>query len=102
MHSAVDLTVSQAKTYGIVGVVGLVVVGLLLSMIVAKVVGKLIVLAVFIAGGAFLYSQRAQIEDKVKHCDTTVMGVHIKLSAAQLQACQNLSKNITNGGVVTK
>ena len=77
---AIVLNSDQIGTIGIGAIVGVVVVGLLLSLIISAVVGRIIVLVIMVSLGAVIWNQRASIEDSVKKCqlDMTFMGVHVQ------------------------
>ena len=67
-----------------------VVIGLLLSMIITKLIGRLIILIVVVALGAFVWQQRSSVLDNVcKKQDLTFAGVHVKVPADVQAHCKD-------------
>lgn len=92
---AVEIAFStdQAKAVAIGVILGIVVIGALLSFVVSKLVGRLIVAAVVVGLGIFVWTQRADIEDSAKKCDAKFLGIHLTPSNTQVkQHCQQLSQ----------
>ncbi len=87
----VAFSTDQAKTVAIVVILAVVVAGALLSFLVSMVVGRLIVAAVVVAAGIFVWTQRADIESAAKKCDATFLGIHLTPSNKQIrQQCQRI------------
>lgn len=83
----------QAKAVAIAVILGIVVIGALLSFVVSKLVGRLIVAAVVVGLGIFVWTQRTDIEDAAKNCDAKFLGIHLTPSNQQLKEhCQQLSQ----------
>ena len=81
----------QAKAVAIGAIVVVVVAGALLSFVVTKITGRLIVAAVVVGLGIFVWTQRADIEDSVKKCKTpTLFGIHLTPSKAVTEHCQQI------------
>jgi hypothetical protein len=87
------LSALQSDQIGKIGVgviIGLVVIGLLLSMIITKLIGRLIILIVVVALGAFVWQQRSSVLDNVcKKQDLTFAGVHVKVPADVQAHCKD-------------
>jgi hypothetical protein len=82
----------QAKAVAIGAIIVVVVIGALLSFVVTKITGRLIVAAVVVGLGIFVWTQRADIEDAAKKCDTpTFFGIHLTPSKAVAQHCQQIA-----------
>jgi hypothetical protein len=82
----------QAKAVAIGAIIVIVVVGALLSFVVTKLVGRLIVGAVVVGLGIFVWTQRADIESAAKKCDATFFGIHLTPSNATIkQHCQQVA-----------
>jgi flagellar motor component MotA len=93
MMTDVALDTDQAKTIGIVVIVGLVVIGAVLSLIISAIVGRLLTIVVVVGLAVLVWSQRADISSAAKKCDATFFGVHLTPSNPDVKArCQNLSK----------
>ena len=83
----------QAKAAGIVVIIAVVVVGALLSFLVTKLTGRLVVAAVVVALGIFVWTQRADIEDAAKNCKVpTFFGIHLSPSKAVTEHCPQLRR----------
>lgn len=95
MHSLTALNSDQIGKIGIGAIVAVVVIGLLLSMIITAIVGRVLILVVVVVLGAFIWQQRASIEDHVKKCDLhmTFFGYHVDAPADVIAQC----RKITNG-----
>jgi hypothetical protein len=86
------LDTDQAKTLGIGIVVALVVAAVLINLVVAKVATRVIVLVVFLALAAVVWTQRAAIQGAAKNCDATFLGIHLTPSDPTLKAhCQQVT-----------
>ena len=67
----------QAKAVAIGAIVVVVVAGALLSFVVTKITGRLIVAAIVVGLGIFVWTQRADIESSAKKCKATLFGIHL-------------------------
>lgn len=87
------LSALQSDQIGKIGVgviIGLVVIGLLLSMIITKLIGRLIILIVVVALGAFVWQQRSSVLDNVCHKkDLTFAGFHVNVPADVQAHCND-------------
>lgn len=91
--TAVEALSSENITkIGVVVIAALVLVGALLSIVITKLVGRLVILVVVVALGALVWQQRGHIEDKINKnaCDlkATFFGIHLDAPASVKQACQ--------------
>ena len=66
------LTTDTAKQYGLYGIVGVLVLGVLSAIIVRKVVGKIISLIITVGLAAMLFGQRGAINDCIKNNEPMV------------------------------
>ena len=82
----------DAKSVAIVAIVVLVVLGAVASFIVTKLMGRLIVAALVVALGIFIWTQRADIEDAAKHCKVpTFVGIHLTPSKSITDHCRQVT-----------
>ena len=92
MTSALDT--NQAKTLGIAVVIVLLIGGVLINLIVAKVVTRVIILVVAVALAAVVWTQRQHIEGAAKNCDASFLGIHLTPSDPALKAqCQKVANH---------
>jgi Na+/proline symporter len=93
MASPLALDTDQAKTIGILVIIGLVVVGAILSMIITAIIARLIMIVVVLVLVTFVWTQRSAIQSAAKRCDASFFGVHLTPSNPAIkQRCQNLSR----------
>lgn len=103
MSSVEALQSTDVTKIGIGVIVGLVVLGALVSLVVTAIVGRLIVLVVVVVLGIFVWQQRGAIQTKVDdfkkghvatcQFDKTFFGIHVKAPASLIAECQkNLAK----------
>jgi MFS superfamily sulfate permease-like transporter len=86
------LTTDQAKNLAIILVVGVIVVGLLISWLVGRLLARLVVLVIATVLVVVLYTQRGAIQSAARRCEATFFGVHLTPSDPGLkQRCQQLS-----------
>jgi hypothetical protein len=95
MHSLSALNSDQIGKIGIGAIVAVVVIGLLLGMIISAIVGRIIILVIVVALGAYIWQQRATIEDHVKKCDLNMsfFGVDVHAPADVIQQCKTHQKS---------
>jgi hypothetical protein len=86
---------SQIGKVGIGVIVGIVVIGFLLSLVITAIVGRIIVLVIVVALGAFVWQQRSAIQDHVKKCDLNMsfFGVHVHAPDSVVKQCQQRMKS---------
>ncbi len=83
----------QAKAVAIGAIIVVVVAGALLSFVVTKITGRLIVAAVVVGLGIFVWTQRADIESAAKKCDAKFFGIHLTPSNETIkQHCQQIGR----------
>ena len=89
MTSVAALDSSQITKIGIGVIIGLVLVGFVLSLIITAILGRVIIAVVVVALGVLVWQQRTVIEDHVKKCqlDMTFLGVHVNAPKDVTQAC---------------
>jgi hypothetical protein len=94
MIAAVALQSDQLTKIGIIATVALLAVGILLSVLVTAVVGRVIVLIVVVGLGALVWQQRADIQHRIDSCqlDVTFVGIHVDAPASAAQKCQQAHK----------
>jgi ABC-type nickel/cobalt efflux system permease component RcnA len=82
----------QAKAVAIVVILVVVVAGALLSFVVTKLVGRLIVAALVVGLGIFVWTQRADIESNAKKCNARLFGIHLSPSNQAIrQRCEQIA-----------
>jgi uncharacterized membrane protein YfcA len=87
------LSTDQAKNLAIILVVGVIVLGLLISYIVGRLLARLVVLVVAAVVVVVLFTQRGAIQSAARRCEATFFGVHLTPSDPGLkQRCQQLSR----------
>jgi undecaprenyl pyrophosphate phosphatase UppP len=86
------LDAGQVKNLAIGAIVVVVVVGLILGLVISALIGRLIVLVVVVVLGVLLWTQRSEVEKRVKDCNTNVsfFGYHVSLSQSDQQRCQQV------------
>jgi uncharacterized metal-binding protein len=90
MTSVTALDSTQITEIGVGVIIGLVVVGFVLSLIVTAIVGRVIIAFVVVALGILVWQQRTAIQDHVKKCqlDMTFVGIHVDAPDHVKQACR--------------
>jgi hypothetical protein len=75
-------------------IIGLVVIGALLSFVVTKIVGRVVILVIVVVLGGAVWNQRASIHDKVKNCDLNMsfFGLNVKMPQDVQAQCKQLGK----------
>jgi hypothetical protein len=83
----------QAKGVAIAVIVVVAVAGALLSFVVTKITGRLIVAAVVVGLAIFVWTQRADIESAARKCDAKFFGIHLTPSNKTIrQHCQQIGR----------
>jgi protein-S-isoprenylcysteine O-methyltransferase Ste14 len=94
MRSTEALNAGDITKIGVIVIVALVVVGILLSIVITALVGRLIIIAVVVVLGIFVWQQRTSVKDAFdKHkCDlnATFFGIHLDAPDSVKQACHNV------------
>jgi uncharacterized membrane protein (DUF4010 family) len=93
MSSVAALNANDITQVGVIVIVALVVVGALLSMVITAIVGRIIILALVIVAGVFVWQQRTHIKDEINtnkcNLQATFFGIHLDAPASVKQACRN-------------
>jgi uncharacterized membrane protein (DUF4010 family) len=93
MSSVAALNASDITKVGVIVIVALVVVGALLSMVITAIVGRIIILALVIVAGVFVWQQRTHIKDEINtnkcNLQATFFGIHLDAPDSVKQACHN-------------
>jgi protein-S-isoprenylcysteine O-methyltransferase Ste14 len=94
MGTPVALQSDQLTKIGIIATIALVVIGVLLSLVITAIVGRIIVLVVIVALGVLVWQQRANIQDHVNKCQLNMsfVGVHVDAPVSVVQRCQQAHK----------
>jgi hypothetical protein len=92
--STVALDSGQIGKLGVGLIIAIAVIGVLLSMLVTAIVGRIVILVVVVALGVLVWQQRVTIQDHVKKCDLnmTFFGVHVNAPQDVVDQCRR-----TNG-----
>lgn len=94
MSSVLALDSTDIGKIGIGIIVGLVVLGALLSLIITKIVGRIIILLVVVGLAVFVWQQRSTVEDHINNCDLSVsffgFDVHVPHDVAD--QCRKINK----------
>jgi hypothetical protein len=67
--------------------IGLAVLAFLAAWLVKKIVMKLLLVAILVAGGVAIYSQRQELATCAKDCDCKFFGMDVTLPEAAADAC---------------
>jgi uncharacterized membrane protein (DUF4010 family) len=93
MSSVAALNANDITQVGVIVIVALVVVGALLSMVITAIVGRIIILALVIVAGVFVWQQRTHIKDEINtnkcNLQATFFGIHLDAPDSVKQACHN-------------
>ncbi|HEX3335198.1 MAG TPA: hypothetical protein VHS54_01975 [Jatrophihabitans sp.] len=91
MSNVEALNAGDITKVGLIVIVALIVIGLLLSIVITALVGRLIILVAVVVLGAVVWQQRSSIEDKINShkCDlsATFFGIHLDAPQAVKDAC---------------
>ena len=92
MHEA--LQSGDITKIGIGVIIGLVVIGFLLSMIITAVVGRIIILVAVVGLGIWVWQQRTSIKDDIDNCHLSgsFFGFHVNAPASVVAHCNSLHK----------
>ena len=83
------LDTGQAETIAVLVIVGIVVVGALISFIITRILWRVAVVVVMVVLASIVYRQRASIESAAKNCTATFFGAHLTPSNQALRKhCQ--------------
>jgi hypothetical protein len=75
-------------------IAGLVILGAVMSLIITKIVGRIVILVIVVVLGGAVWNQHTSIQNKVKNCDLnmTFFGVKVKLPPDVQAQCKQLGK----------
>lgn len=92
MHTA--LQTGDITKIGIGVIIGLVVLGFLLSLIITAVVGRIIILVVVVGLGIWVWQQRTSIKDDIDNCHLsgTFFGIHVSAPDSVVRHCNSIQK----------
>src|ERR1700709_570440 len=97
MRDIQAINAGDITTIGVGVIIALVVIGILLSLVITAVIGRVIVAVVVIVLAAFVWQQRASIQDKIKskdcHFSATFFGIHVKAPQSVVDHCPGGLKN---------
>jgi hypothetical protein len=90
MTSVTALDSTQITKLGVGVIIGLIVVGFVLSLVITAILGRIIIALVVVALGVLVWQQRTVIEDHVRNCqlDMSFMGIHVDAPTHVKQVCQ--------------
>jgi protein-S-isoprenylcysteine O-methyltransferase Ste14 len=90
----IALQSDQLTKIGIIATIALVVIGLLLSVVITAIVGRLIVLLVVVGLAVLVWQQRANIQNHINKCQLNMsfVGVHVDAPPSVVQKCQQAHK----------
>ncbi len=93
MSSVEALNANDITKVGLIVIVGLVVIGALLSFVITAIVGRIVILVLVVAAAAFVWQQRTHIKDEINtnkcNLHATFFGIHLDVPDSVKQACRN-------------
>jgi Na+/proline symporter len=91
MSGVEALNAQDITKVGVITIIALVVIGILLSLVVTALIGRLLILVVVIVLAVFVWQQRGHVKDEVNahKCDlkATFFGIHLDAPNSVIQAC---------------
>jgi len=92
--AAEALNSSDITKVGVIVIVALVLIGLLLSIVITAVVGRVIILVVVVGLGILVWQQRTHIKNQVDNChfNATFFGVHVTAPQSVQQNCTKINR----------
>jgi protein-S-isoprenylcysteine O-methyltransferase Ste14 len=89
-QSSVALQSGDLTKIGLIATAALIVLGLLLSLVITAVVGRVIILIVVVGLGVLVWQQRANIQHHIDTCrlNMSFIGVHVDAPANVVSKCQ--------------
>ena len=84
------LNATDVTKIGVGIIVALVVIGFLLSIVITKIVGRIIVVVVVLVLAAIVWTQRVSVENKIddRACNLTFFGVHLDPPSSFAARCR--------------
>jgi protein-S-isoprenylcysteine O-methyltransferase Ste14 len=94
MSSVQALNSNDITKVGVIVIVALFVIGLLLSMVITAVVGRIIILVAVVVLAIFVWQQRTHIKDQFDKCklQATFFGIHLDAPDSVVKNCQKLHR----------
>jgi protein-S-isoprenylcysteine O-methyltransferase Ste14 len=93
VSSAAALNAADITKVGVVIIVALVVIGALLSIVITALVWRLVILAVVVALGIFVWQQRTHVKDQINahtcNLHATFFGFHLDVPQSVVERCHN-------------
>ena len=79
---------------GVGVIIGLVVLGFLMSLIITAIVGRIIILVLVVGLGAWVWQQRTTLKDDIDKChlSTTFFGIHVSAPKSVVDHCKTLQR----------
>jgi protein-S-isoprenylcysteine O-methyltransferase Ste14 len=92
--AAEALSSDDITRVGVIIIVALVLIGLLLSIVITAIVGRIIILVVVVGLGILVWQQRTHIKNQVDDChfNATFFGVHVSAPQSVQQHCRQIHK----------
>ena len=80
---------------GIGVIIALVVLGFLLSLVITALIGRLIILAVVVGLGIWVWQQRTSLKDDIDNChlSATFFGIHVDAPQSVVDHCKAIHKS---------
>jgi protein-S-isoprenylcysteine O-methyltransferase Ste14 len=77
---------------GVIVIIALVLIGLLLSIVITALVGRIVILVVIVVLGALVWQQRTHLKDQFDKCDlrATFFGVHFDAPQSVIDECKKV------------
>lgn len=90
MATVEALNANDITKVGVGVIVALVVIGVLLSLLITALVGRIVILVLVVVGAVLVWQQRGHVKDQIKDCKAsgTFFGVHLKVPDSVRQACE--------------
>jgi protein-S-isoprenylcysteine O-methyltransferase Ste14 len=90
MSSVQALSSDDITKVGVIVIIALFVIGLLLSLVITALVGRIIILVVVVGLAVFVWQQRTHIKDRFDKCDlnATFVGIHLDAPDSVVQKCR--------------
>jgi hypothetical protein len=94
MAAVEALSASEITKVGVVLTVALILIGLLLSIVITKLVGRIIVLGIVVVLAVLVWQQRGHVENQIdgNSCHPTFFGFHLDVPNSLAQKCQDVTK----------
>jgi hypothetical protein len=91
MATVEALSSGDVTKVGLIVTAALVLIGVLLSIVITAVIGRVVILVLVVAAGFIVWQQRAHVEDQLNNCDLSVsfFGFHLTAPDSVQQACVN-------------